>query len=262
MPFDTITATATFAPFGISPSKPEIWGYHCEREPFSFTFPALSLPRVTWPEITLPNIQFPVNAIPTSTVTALVVFAFCLTMAGPKPYLVYGANSIPDRIELPATQLNQNQSKVSIRGVELPKFDSISVAAQPMAARALPKVTQHGGFESVYKAAGKKYQVPWQLVAAVHYVESGQSGDNQRVSSAGAMGPLQFMPDTFAHYAVDGDGDGRTSIYDVHDSIYAAARYLSANGAGRGQMRQALYRYNHSAAYVEKVLAYAAAIGR
>jgi hypothetical protein len=99
----------------------------------------------------------------------------------------------------------------------------------------------------------------WSLLAAVGQVESGH-GRNAGTSSAGARGPMQFMPATFAAYAVDGDNDGRADIDSPADSIYTAAHYLCANGAGTGPagVRHALFRYNHANWYVDMVVALAA----
>ncbi len=108
-------------------------------------------------------------------------------------------------------------------------------------------------FQNVYKAAAAKYGIPWQLLQAVHYVETGCSDDTTKGSSAGARGPMQFMPGTFRTYAVDGDGDGNCDIYDADDAIYAAANLLAASGAASGDIDGALLNYNHSWSYVNKV---------
>ena len=121
--------------------------------------------------------------------------------------------------------------------------------------------TTSGGFESIYAEAEMKYGVPRQIIAAVHLVETGQRGDTTIASYAGAQGPMQFMPSTFAAYAQDGDGDGVALINDVHDAIYTGARYLAANGGASGNIRGALYRYNHSYSYVEHVLSIARSFG-
>jgi membrane-bound lytic murein transglycosylase B len=70
------------------------------------------------------------------------------------------------------------------------------------------------------------------------------------------MGPMQFLPSTFAAYAVDGDGDGVTDIWNPADAIYSAARYLCANGAGAGPraLYNAIYRYNPADWYVLMVM--------
>lgn len=95
--------------------------------------------------------------------------------------------------------------------------------------------------------------IPWQIFAAIVKVES-DFGRNMGTSEAGAIGYGQFLPETWARYGEGGDP------YDFHDVIPAMGRYLLANGAP-ADMPRALYAYNHSWAYVDKVLAYAAAYG-
>ena len=75
---------------------------------------------------------------------------------------------------------------------------------------------------------------------------------------------MQFLPSTFAAYAVDGDGDGDKDIWDPADSIYSAANYLCANGAGNGPrgLYNALWNYNHADWYVQMVASIAAQIAR
>jgi len=96
----------------------------------------------------------------------------------------------------------------------------------------------------------------WTLLAGVGQVESGH-GRNLGPSSAGAIGPMQFLPATFAGYAVDGDHDGRLDPWDPEDAIFTAARYLCVSGAGTGTadgVRRALFTYNHAQWYVDLVL--------
>lgn len=101
----------------------------------------------------------------------------------------------------------------------------------------------------------------WQVLSAIGQVESGH-GRNAGVSSAGAMGPMQFMPATFAAYAVDGDGDGQTDIFSPADAIFTAAHYLCANGGGDpARLRDAIWHYNHAQWYVDLVLGVAAKLG-
>ena len=100
--------------------------------------------------------------------------------------------------------------------------------------------------------------LPWQIVAAVGKVES-DHGRNRAVSSAGARGPMQFMPATWAAYGVDGDRDGVADIESPADAVTSAVRYLCANGGGEpSRLRDALFAYNHAAWYVDLVLDYAA----
>jgi hypothetical protein len=109
---------------------------------------------------------------------------------------------------------------------------------------------------SLYRSAAATCPgLSWTVLAAIGQVESGH-GRNSSTSSAGAMGPMQFEPATFRAYAVDGDGDGVASIQSPPDAIYTAARYLCANGAGRGAgaLSAAIFRYNHAGWYVATVL--------
>lgn len=101
---------------------------------------------------------------------------------------------------------------------------------------------------SFYKEAETKFGIPWYYLAAVHLVES-RMGRIRGLSSAGAQGPMQFIPSTWAQY---GTGD----INDDHDSILAAARYLKAAG-GPADMQRALFAYNHAQAYVNGLIDYA-----
>ncbi|HEX4978824.1 MAG TPA: lytic transglycosylase domain-containing protein [Acidimicrobiales bacterium] len=99
-----------------------------------------------------------------------------------------------------------------------------------------------------YQAAEVSFGVPWQYLAAINLVES-RMGRIRGTSEAGAQGPMQFLPATWAAYGAGGD------INSYPDAIAAAARYLEANGAP-GDMRNAVWNYNHSDLYVDAVLAY------
>jgi soluble lytic murein transglycosylase-like protein len=116
-------------------------------------------------------------------------------------------------------------------------------------------------FRPIYMAAANRYNIPWQLIEAVHEVESGKSGSTNTRSYAGATGPMQFMPGTWRAYGVDGDGDGKADITNVTDSIYAGAHYLAVSGADEGRIDDALFNYNHSQSYVNKVKRIAHEIG-
>ncbi|WP_200941909.1 lytic transglycosylase domain-containing protein [Angustibacter sp. Root456] len=110
-------------------------------------------------------------------------------------------------------------------------------------------------FDLYHAAARTCRGMDWTLLAAVGQVESGH-GRNSAVSSAGAVGPMQFMPRTFAAYAVDGDHDGRLDPWAPADAVYTAARYLCSGGAGSPSgVQAALLRYNHAQWYVDLVLA-------
>jgi len=87
-----------------------------------------------------------------------------------------------------------------------------------------------------------------------------------RGSGSGAFGYPQFLPSSYLNYGVDGDGDGRVSLYDTDDAAASCARYLSAygwhSGASKVQRRAAVWQYNHSDAYVDTVLSLANQIGQ
>jgi murein DD-endopeptidase MepM/ murein hydrolase activator NlpD len=70
---------------------------------------------------------------------------------------------------------------------------------------------------------------------------------------------MQFMPGTWAHYGVDGDGDGDKDVYDQADAVHSAANYLCANGAANpGSLDNAIWHYNHDSSYVATVRSLAA----
>lgn len=116
-------------------------------------------------------------------------------------------------------------------------------------------------YAALYLSVQARTGTPWQLLAAVHKVETGQSGTTSRSSSAGATGPMQFMPATWAHYAADGNDDGATDIHNLDDAMLTAGRYLAAGGANHGQYSTALYHYNHSWSYVSRVSGIAGKLG-
>lgn len=109
-------------------------------------------------------------------------------------------------------------------------------------------------YKKLYEKAAEKYGFgeDWYVVAAVGKVES-DHGQNMGPSSAGALGPMQFMPSTWKSYGLDANDDGQANIMDPEDAIPAAARYLKVGGAPN-DWYEALYTYNHAGWYVEKVL--------
>jgi cell wall-associated NlpC family hydrolase len=102
-----------------------------------------------------------------------------------------------------------------------------------------------------YRAAGRRYHVPWPILAAINAIET-DYGRNLATSSAGAIGWMQFMPSTWLEYGVSA-GHGRPNAYDPRDAIFSAARYLAANGAAH-DLRKAIFAYNHATWYVDDVL--------
>nr|WP_242614550.1 lytic transglycosylase domain-containing protein [Actinomadura roseirufa] len=113
-----------------------------------------------------------------------------------------------------------------------------------------------GSYLDLYKQAATSCSgLSWTVLAAIGQVES-DHGRNAGPSSAGALGPMQFMPATWKSYGVDGDRDGKADIMNPYDAVPGAAKYLCANGAGQGgqQLYKAIWQYNHADWYVQKVL--------
>ena len=111
----------------------------------------------------------------------------------------------------------------------------------------------------IYQAAGIEYDVPWQVLAAINEIET-DYGRDLSVSSAGAVGWMQFLPSTWKQWGVDANGDGVADPYNPVDAIFSAARYLHAAGASNN-LSDAILAYNHADWYVESVLLRAKLIG-
>ena len=111
----------------------------------------------------------------------------------------------------------------------------------------------------VYQAAGVEYGVRWEVLAAINEIET-DYGRNLNVSSAGAVGWMQFIPSSWDLYGVDANQDGLADPYNPVDAIFAAARYLAAAGAAQ-DLRRAIFAYNHADWYVDSVLLRARLIG-
>jgi soluble lytic murein transglycosylase-like protein len=105
-----------------------------------------------------------------------------------------------------------------------------------------------------YREAQRRFGVPWHVLAAVNFIETA-FGKVRSPSTAGAQGPMQFLPATWRAYGLGGD------VHDARDSILGAANYLRASGASTN-LRSALYSYNHSTRYVDAVLAYSRVMRR
>jgi soluble lytic murein transglycosylase-like protein len=105
-----------------------------------------------------------------------------------------------------------------------------------------------------YREAERRFGVDWEVLAAVNFVETG-FGRVRSSSSAGAQGPMQFLPSTWRAYGLGGDID------EPHDAILGAANYLRSAGAPHSY-RRALFAYNRSTPYVDAVLRFAAQIRR
>jgi Transglycosylase SLT domain/Peptidase family M23 len=112
----------------------------------------------------------------------------------------------------------------------------------------------------IYQACGTEYGIPWEVLAAINKIETG-FGTNLNVSSAGAVGWMQFLPSSWEAYGLDANGDGRKDPYNPVDAICAAAHYLKVAG-GTKDLYGAILAYNHADWYAQEVLLYARAYGR
>jgi transglycosylase-like protein with SLT domain/peptidase M23-like protein len=104
----------------------------------------------------------------------------------------------------------------------------------------------------IYQAAGTQYGIRWEILAAINEIET-DYGRNLNVSSAGALGWMQFMPSTWRTYGVDANRDGKKDPFNPVDAIFAAARYLKAAGYEH-DVHGAILAYNHAEWYVDSVM--------
>ena len=111
----------------------------------------------------------------------------------------------------------------------------------------------------IYQAAGIQYGVRWEILAAINEIET-DYGRNLNVSSAGALGWMQFMPATWKQLRRRRQQRRQKDPYNPVDAIFAAARYLKAAGADN-DIRRAIFAYNHADWYVDSVLLRARLIG-
>ncbi|MEU0794718.1 transglycosylase SLT domain-containing protein [Amycolatopsis sp. NPDC005961] len=115
-----------------------------------------------------------------------------------------------------------------------------------------------GPYLSQYRAAaGTCPALDWALLAAIGKVETDHgrlkaAGVRSGTNFAGAAGPMQFLPATFAGVRQRHQGIG-SDIYDPADAIPAAAHYLCDSGLAAGDTRRAIFAYNHAGWYVDKV---------
>jgi hypothetical protein len=160
------------------------------------------------------------------------------------------ALTMTDLMTKVATVLKSGAHLVSLRGLKpisptVPTSKSISSYLQ------------------LFQASAAKYcpAMSWTVLAAIGQIESGD-GRDVGPSTAGALGPMQFLPSTWATWGIDGFGQtGTPDILNPFDAVPSAARYLCAAGASSGTqagLRQAIFAYNHADWYVNEVLGLAA----
>ena len=117
----------------------------------------------------------------------------------------------------------------------------------------------------LFKESAAQYcrGLSWTVLAAIGEIESGD-GANEGPSSAGAEGPMQFLPSTWAIWGTDGFGrTGKPDIWNPYDAVPSAARLLCASGGGNpATLPGAIFAYNHATWYVNEVLALASEYAR
>lgn len=132
-------------------------------------------------------------------------------------------------------------------------------ALEPVLAAPEPPVASLGPQAAAWLAGAREAAatcpgLPPEVLVAIGHVET-RLGDGAVPSSAGALGPMQFLPSTWAAYGTDGNGDGQADVMNRADALHGAARLLCANGGGDRQgLRRALWYYNRSPFYVDEVL--------
>jgi hypothetical protein len=129
-----------------------------------------------------------------------------------------------------------------------------------------PSTGRPTNYLNLFKESAATYcpGLSWTVLAAIGQIESAD-GQNMGPSTAGALGPMQFLPSTWATWGVTGFGDtGQPNIMNPFDAVPSAARLLCANGATTGEagLRAAIFDYNHATWYVDEVLALAAEYAR
>jgi peptidoglycan hydrolase CwlO-like protein len=151
-----------------------------------------------------------------------------------------------------------SRNRAATGGGEVGKESELKLAHDHLVVETAEPVSGRA-YMDLYRASARDYGFgpDWYILAAVGEVES-DHGRNMGPSSAGAMGPMQFLPSTWETSGVDGNGGGVANIMDPEDAIPAAAGYLKIGGAPHDWYRS-LYSYNHADWYVKKVLAVAEA---
>jgi hypothetical protein len=134
--------------------------------------------------------------------------------------------------------------------------------SQQSAVTTVPQGTKPANYLQLFQASAAEYcpGLSWTVLAAIGEIES-DDGQNMGPSSAGALGPMQFLPSTWQEWGIDAFGEtGPPDIMDPYDAVPSAARMLCADGAAAGgtSLDSAIFDYNHAQWYVREVLALAA----
>jgi hypothetical protein len=154
--------------------------------------------------------------------------------------------------------MSQVRSVIGTHGKVVNLVPVVVVSKLPVAPVSVPAGQVPSNYLALYKASAATYcpTLSWTVLAAIGEIESG-NGTNNGPSSAGALGPMQFLPSTWAAWGIDGFGQtGPPNIMNPLDAVPSAARMLCADGADRGSagLSAAIFDYNHATWYVNEVL--------
>ena len=158
---------------------------------------------------------------------------------------------------------NMTALTATVRAILGPAARILSLRQQQLPVASVPTSGgQPGTYLQLFKASAARYcpGLSWTVLAAIGQIESGD-GTNVGPSSAGALGPMQFLPSTWQVWGTDGFGQsGPPDIMNPYDAVPSAARLLCAAGAAAGgqSLAGAIFDYNHANWYVSEVLALAA----
>ena len=196
--------------------------------------------------------RLPLSVTPSDTETAI---NFVLRTDSPMVILSNKTLSIILPGESVAQRIEREKAEAEAKAKEAAKRNTISREYRAP----VVKYTDPADFNTIYARAGAAFDVSPALLKAIHTVETGASGSTMRANPSGATGPMQFLPSTFRRHGVDGNGDGIKDISNVEDAIFSAANYLRA--CGYPDIKKALWGYNPSTRYYNKVMKLAQSFG-
>jgi len=158
------------------------------------------------------------------------------------------------------TLMSKVKSVIGAGGKVVNLVPVVTISKLPVATN-VPTTGVPASYLMLYKESAAQYcpGMSWTVLAAIGEIESGD-GANEGPSSAGALGPMQFIPSTWAEWGIDAFGQtGKPDIMNPLDAVPSAARMLCADGAGHGgsSLSGAIFDYNHATWYVDEVLALA-----
>ncbi len=157
------------------------------------------------------------------------------------------------------TLMSKVRSVIGAGGKVINLVPVVTVSKLPVTTN-VPTAGVPSSLLTLYKESAEEYcpGMSWTVLAAINEIESGD-GANEGPSSAGALGPMQFIPSTWAEWGIDAFGQtGAPDIMNPLDAVPSAARLLCAAGAGNTKsLSGAIFAYNHASWYVDEVLALA-----